>query len=721
MAFSTDGRWLSITNITGTVQLWDTRLGSNQPVASFESGSAPTAIAVSADGQWLAAAAVSGFVRLWQVAAQAEPEILVGHEGPIAALQFSPQSNRLVSAGDDASVRIWDITGPEQSVVVLRGHGSPVTAIAFDGSTHRLATGDQAGTVLIWEWEKPLARPTTIRGHQGRVDQIAFSADQRWLATAQDAGPVLLWHDRVDGLIEIACQAAGRNLTAQEWRLFLGEQAYRPTCPNLPAPEIRNRYRNHQVVDAFLAAGRELNQDGWELLTRSALFETLFDPGLPYAGPEIVTIPVLSAEEKEVVLRKLAEHAGQFAAATDHLWQNRDLFTVPLAPPPAKQVVVTPTADAKMQQVAATWNRYGGLLAAIANQLQIDPNLATALFTVEASGQVGVENQRLTIRFENHLFYNYWGKMHPELFNRHFSFDPQVRWQGHRWRPNVEAPWQEFHGDQAKEWEVFEFARKLDESAAMQSISMGAAQIMGFNYSGFGYSSVQDMLAIQLDPGIGAHSEIMLLFEFLKVNNLVDVLRAGDLRAFTRTYNGAGQAENYAALIRQAQAQLIALRYPEGDYQLFEPEALSSTAQDMLADSRSLTQTGEIEATVQNNTAAMGEDPDAGVSPADWSQLCRNGIVNGDSAGVLDYCESAVGRNPPNLILREDLAIARMLSGDRELAIHDYEYIVSTAKQREAAAAFVQQREAWLTALKAGQNPFTPEVLNRLFPETGQN
>jgi hypothetical protein len=51
-----------------------------------------------------------------------------------------------------------------------------------------------------------------------------------------------------------------------------------------------------------------------------------------------------------------------------------------------------------------------------------------------------------------------------------------------KFRPSPVSQFANYHGDHFQEWNVFEFARNLDEEAAMKSISMGLAQIMGFNY-----------------------------------------------------------------------------------------------------------------------------------------------------------------------------------------------------------------------------------------------
>ncbi len=149
---------------------------------------------------------------------------------------------------------------------------------------------------------------------------------------------------------------------------------------------------------------------------------------------------------------------------------------------PVNQLLVAGTAEER--KVAATWNRFGGLLVALSDEKEIDVGCAVAVLCVESSGK-GFEpgNQGLMIiRFENHKFWKYWGKSAPDRFRQHFSYQSGKAWKGHQWRKKPADEWRTFHGSQRAEWEVLNFARSIDNSAALKSISMGAPQIMGFNY-----------------------------------------------------------------------------------------------------------------------------------------------------------------------------------------------------------------------------------------------
>jgi hypothetical protein len=147
----------------------------------------------------------------------------------------------------------------------------------------------------------------------------------------------------------------------------------------------------------------------------------------------------------------------------------------------------------------------------------------------------------MVIRFENHLFLDYWGQSHRELFDRHFTGSRDG--SQHRWRPDPNGEWLPCHTNQATEWQVFDFARGLDERAALYSISMGAAQIMGFNHASIGYATPQAMFeAFQAD----VRHQLGALFRFIEVNRLQEAVRTPDFVTFAATYNGYGQEAIYA-------------------------------------------------------------------------------------------------------------------------------------------------------------------------------
>ncbi|MEH2235126.1 tetratricopeptide repeat protein [Nostoc sp.] len=61
--------------------------------------------------------------------------------------------------------------------------------------------------------------------------------------------------------------------------------------------------------------------------------------------------------------------------------------------------------------------------------------------------------------------------------------------------------------------------------------------------------------------------------------------------------------------------------------------------------------------------------------------------------------------------IQDSRGLARALTGNTKGAVEDFEaYIKSTDNANENKA----QRQSWINALNAGENPFTPEELNKL-------
>jgi eukaryotic-like serine/threonine-protein kinase len=67
-------------------------------------------LAVSTDGRFLASIGGDGVARVWSTADQTEVATLIGHNGTIHSVAFTPDGAQLATGGaDDLSIRIWDL------------------------------------------------------------------------------------------------------------------------------------------------------------------------------------------------------------------------------------------------------------------------------------------------------------------------------------------------------------------------------------------------------------------------------------------------------------------------------------------------------------------------------------------------------------------------------------------------------------------------------------
>src|SRR5262249_51784388 len=111
--------------------------------------------------------------------------------GGVQALAFSPDGRRLVSAGGDGGVRLWD-TGTEALVKELRGHTDQVVAVVFRPDGTRIASGGRDRAVRVWDAQRGegLVR---LPGHTDYIFSLAFSPDGATLASGSGDFTVRLW------------------------------------------------------------------------------------------------------------------------------------------------------------------------------------------------------------------------------------------------------------------------------------------------------------------------------------------------------------------------------------------------------------------------------------------------------------------------------------------------------------------------------------------------
>ena len=274
VAYSPDSKMLATGHQDGSIRLWDTSTHKQIGVLTGHAHGVAS-VTFSPDGQLLASGSTDGTARLWNMTTRHTISVLSGHLKSewVDAAAFSPDGKTVATTSTDGTARLWDIpTG--HTIATVNPHAGHMTSLAFSPNGKTLAVAPADGTALLWDTTTRHVT-TALSGHTAEVTSIAFSPDGRSIATGSRDGTTRLWDlrtrqtilalaDHIGWVTSVAfspdgktiattswdhtarltpapdtwptelCRRAGRNLTATEWRFYIGPEPYRRLCPQFP-------------------------------------------------------------------------------------------------------------------------------------------------------------------------------------------------------------------------------------------------------------------------------------------------------------------------------------------------------------------------------------------------------------------------------------------------------------------------------------------------------
>jgi WD40 repeat protein len=143
-----------------------------------------------------------------------------GHTGAVQSVGWSPDGTRVVSAGDDAQVHVWDArTG--QLYFRLPGHQDSVQAVGWSPDGQYIASGSRDHTVRVWN--AATGQLVSIyRGHTYGVNTLAWAPTNigYQVASAGDAQETHIWY-ATSGQLYYIHSTPGKDVSAPPYNRVL--------------------------------------------------------------------------------------------------------------------------------------------------------------------------------------------------------------------------------------------------------------------------------------------------------------------------------------------------------------------------------------------------------------------------------------------------------------------------------------------------------------------
>jgi WD40 repeat protein/TPR repeat protein len=235
VVFVPDGKGIVSGSFDGTLALWDTsgKLEKQVYIERGTNGVHINRLRIAPDGRTIASVDDSNTIRIFDANLNQLLPAVKAHSGPISALAFSPDSQRIVSAGEDKQMKLWNLKGQVvgkpitvdalissvvftqdgQTIVAGGSDGSireynlsgdllfkfaaggnvPIKTLAISPDSHLIVATSDERTLRLWDLKgEPIGRP--LEGHTSLVTTAVFSPDGSHIATGSTDKTIKIWN-----------------------------------------------------------------------------------------------------------------------------------------------------------------------------------------------------------------------------------------------------------------------------------------------------------------------------------------------------------------------------------------------------------------------------------------------------------------------------------------------------------------------------------------------
>lgn len=149
---------------------------------------------------------------------------LRGHRRAVKSVSSSGDGKYVVSAGEDGTVRIWNMQTSVCLAVLKGSEDDEVTSVDFSSDGRYVASGSRDRLIKIWD-AKTFGCLATLKGHDGDVLGVSFSHDEKYIASASSDRTVKIWdlqsfsciatlEDHTDEVLSVSFSSTGKHVAS---------------------------------------------------------------------------------------------------------------------------------------------------------------------------------------------------------------------------------------------------------------------------------------------------------------------------------------------------------------------------------------------------------------------------------------------------------------------------------------------------------------------------
>lgn len=236
IAFNPDGTQLAVGYRDGNLAIFDVATGEIV-VEPFPVDEFPCCLGLlvwSPDGTRFFAGGQDGILHVLDTVTWTESarQVLVPAQLALREGRLSDDGSILVVPAESGEVFLVDVATGEPIGEPFISAGTQLQQAALLDDGRLLAAMSRDGSLRLWDVATRRAIGPALSGHAGFATAFELLAPDEALSLGAN-GTVFTWSMDAATWVELACSLAGRNLSREEWELYVGGD-YRATCAQWP-------------------------------------------------------------------------------------------------------------------------------------------------------------------------------------------------------------------------------------------------------------------------------------------------------------------------------------------------------------------------------------------------------------------------------------------------------------------------------------------------------